>query len=320
MDELISVIVPVYNVEKYVEQCLQSIIAQTYKNIEIVVIDDGSTDSSGEICDRLAKEDSRIAVYHKSNGGVSAARNDGVEKSSGDYIAFVDSDDIIAPTYLEYLYRLLTDNDADISCCGLKQIGDHDLSSLGQCENAVTVCSGKEACKTMLSGVIGKDLQLSSAGVKLYKRRIVEQYKYPQGRKFEDTATTCKYLYACKTVAISNAALYGYFQNPNGIIQTNIKNQFAPQNDRIWASKKRAEFFEANGEQELVQLAWKKTLNIMYAISILNNGQYDSEIKQLLKEKSSKGFIDKLSLLRYSIYCISPKAYRKTRSVIQKLV
>ena len=117
MAELISVIVPVYKVEKFLARCLDSIISQTYENMEIILVDDGSPDSCGSICDEYAQRDARFRVLHKENGGLSDARNCGVEIASGAYIAFIDSDDYIAPNYVEYLYRLLVDNDADISCC-----------------------------------------------------------------------------------------------------------------------------------------------------------------------------------------------------------
>ena len=117
MKDLISVIIPVYNVDKYLERCIDSVIVQTYSNLEIILVDDGSNDDSGIICDRYAKFDDRIKVIHKKNGGVSSARNEGIKYCNGKYIGFVDSDDYIDSTMYEYLYNLLISNDADISCC-----------------------------------------------------------------------------------------------------------------------------------------------------------------------------------------------------------
>lgn len=111
----VSIIVPVYNVEKYLEKCLNSLINQDYKNVEIILVDDGSTDTSGEICDKFEKIDSRIKVIHKENNGVSSARNTGLKSANGDYICFVDADDYIMKDYVEYLYELLINNNADIS-------------------------------------------------------------------------------------------------------------------------------------------------------------------------------------------------------------
>lgn len=238
MDELISVIVPVYNVENYVEQCLQSIIAQTYKNIEIVVVDDGSTDSSGEICDLLAETDSRIAVYHKSNGGISAARNDGVDKSNGEYIAFIDSDDIIAPTYLEYLYKLLTDNDADISCCSFIKTSDRETELETISYDDIVVMTGREACYALLTPEYAT--QLVVVWGKLFRSSIVLDERFPVGRKQEDVAITYKYYYKAKTVAIGSCKLYLYYKNANGIMANSAKGRNA---DSIYALNGRIQFF-----------------------------------------------------------------------------
>ena len=115
---LISVIVPVYNVKQYLRRCVDSILKQTYENIEIVLIDDGSTDESGAICDRYAQKDVRVKVIHKENGGLSDARNKGMQEARGEYFAFVDSDDYIAKDYIAYLFELIVENKAQISLCG----------------------------------------------------------------------------------------------------------------------------------------------------------------------------------------------------------
>ena len=120
----ISVIVPVYNVEKYLPTCLDSIIAQSYKNLEIIVVDDGAKDSSGAICDEYAKKDVRIVSLHKQNGGLSDARNYGMQFMTGDYISFIDSDDYVHPDYISTLYNNLVENDADISICNFEKTNE----------------------------------------------------------------------------------------------------------------------------------------------------------------------------------------------------
>lgn len=117
MNELISVVIPVYNVETYLDACVRSVMKQTYSNIEIILVDDGATDNSGEMCDFYAKEDSRVKVIHKDNGGLSDARNCGIEVTKGEFITFVDSDDIVSCKYIETLYSLIKNNNADISIC-----------------------------------------------------------------------------------------------------------------------------------------------------------------------------------------------------------
>ena len=124
MNPLISVIVPVYKAEKYLDKCVQSIVNQTYKNLEIILVDDGSPDNCPEMCDEWAKKDSRIKVIHKENGGVSSARNAGLDNSFGDYIGFVDSDDFIENDFYECLYDNLVENGADISFCTFKTLDE----------------------------------------------------------------------------------------------------------------------------------------------------------------------------------------------------
>ena len=124
MKNKISVIVPIYKVEQYLNRCVESIVNQTYKNLEIILVDDGSPDLCPKICDEWAEKDSRIVVIHKENSGLSDARNAGLKVATGGYVAFVDSDDIINPFYVEYLYKAICDNDAQISACDLKNFYD----------------------------------------------------------------------------------------------------------------------------------------------------------------------------------------------------
>ena len=122
MEKLVSVIIPAYNIEKYISRCLDSIIAQTYNNLEIIVVDDGSKDQTAEILDDYQKRDSRIIVIHKENGGVSSARNQGLDIAKGDYIGFVDGDDLIKPNMYEVLVKLLEEENADIAHCGYQMV------------------------------------------------------------------------------------------------------------------------------------------------------------------------------------------------------
>ena len=125
---MISIIIPVYNVELYLDKCLQSVVNQTYRNIEIILIDDGASDNSGIICDRWQKKDSRIKVIHKTNGGLSSARNVGIEHANGEYLMFIDSDDIVSDELCRILIEMMKNNDADISICNAKHIFDDVVS------------------------------------------------------------------------------------------------------------------------------------------------------------------------------------------------
>lgn len=124
--ELVSIIVPVYNVEKYLKECIESIINQSFSNLEIILVDDGSTDESGNICDDFLNKDKRIKVFHKTNGGLSDARNYGINNSSGKYITFVDSDDLISPIFIDVLYNAIKQYDTHLSICGFQRFKDND--------------------------------------------------------------------------------------------------------------------------------------------------------------------------------------------------
>lgn len=222
--ELISVIVPIYNVEKYLERCIESIIKQTYKNLEIILVDDGSNDFSGKICDKYSKKDRRIKVIHKKNEGLSEARNSGLEIARGEYIGFVDSDDYIETNMYEYLLSLLKINNADISVCGFQKVWD-DIKSRKEentiIENNNIVLKSKDAIEYIVDDQILK----SYAWNKLYKRSLFIDIKYPKGLKMEDVATTYKLIYKSKIVVIGKESKYYYTQRKGSILNSK-KSQY----------------------------------------------------------------------------------------------
>ncbi len=189
MNPLISVIVPVYNVEKYLDRCVESIVTQTYKNLEIILVDDGSRDNSGIICDNWAKKDSRIKVYHKQNSGAGDTRNYGVEKAIGKYIAFVDSDDVIAENYFEVLYNNLLQNSADISCCDYFEFEENTVPVFEANESAISteILTGYNACKKMIDSTV--TIVLVSPCCKIYKAELVRNNPFLTGHICEDEAT-----------------------------------------------------------------------------------------------------------------------------------
>ena len=208
---MISVIVPVYNVEKYLERCVKSIAAQTYKDLEILLIDDGSTDKSGEMCDAFQQTDSRIKAFHKQNGGLSDARNYGIEHSAGEFISFVDSDDYIDEKMLETLHRLITENDADLAVCSamdvfegkevtqVKEIKEFNLNKV-------------ESYKYMLRGD-----GIPSACNKLYKRQTVGDVRFPVGKLYEDGFFTPQILKKVEKTAATSKPMYYYFRRADSI-------------------------------------------------------------------------------------------------------
>ena len=181
MEKLVSIIVPVYNVEKYLSKCIDSILAQTYKNLEIILVDDGSKDNSGTICDEYSKKDKRIKIIHKPNGGISDVRNHGLKIATGDYIGFVDSDDYIAEDMFETLVSLLEKNDADISIVSFYEYYNGKLIGVRENEN-VEIMNKVEAIKELL---IDRKIQ-SYTWNKLFKKELFDGLQFPVGKNFED--------------------------------------------------------------------------------------------------------------------------------------
>lgn len=299
---LISVIVPVYKVELYLERCINSITSQTYQNLEIILVDDGSPDKCGEICEAFARNDSRIRVYHKENGGLSDARNFGVERASGKYIAFIDSDDYIAPNYIEYLLNLLNKYNADIACCCMTETYEDtaDYRTNDEIPNE-KLLTGKEACRELCGALY---MVLITAWGKLYRSDIVKKYPFPVGKIHEDEATTCKYYYEADRVAVGNKCLYAYYQNPTSIMNTE-GNFLNP--DKIWSLEHRAEFFEEHNEKKLAKNAWNFLFNIYIYDSIGNKGRADYIIKTFAKGKK----VGVKTRLEVTLYNISPYIYKK---------
>ena len=211
----VSIIIPVYKVEAYLARCIDSVLRQTYHNLEIILVDDGSPDHCGEICDQYAEKDSRISVYHKSNGGLSDARNYGTARATGDYIAYIDSDDYVAENYIEYLVNLLEGHGADISVCGMveTECDEADFSKIDGTEDEL-VLSGKDACACFRGN---KYYEFVRSCGKLFKKELVSKYPFPVGRKHEDAATTEKQFYDAKVVAIGKGCVYAYYQRENSL-------------------------------------------------------------------------------------------------------
>ena len=211
-NELISIIVPVYNVEKYLEKCVNSIVNQTYKNLEIILVDDGATDSSGKLCDELAKIDNRIKVYHKENGGLSDARNYGVEKSTGEYIGFVDSDDYIDAEMYEKLYEAIKKENVDVAECNLKIIYP-DREELFTEQNYYNVCTKQEYLEEYLK----IEKIFGSACVRLIKSDIAKKLKFPVGKLYEDTYYAYGLINVADSYVIMDAPYYNYLMRENSI-------------------------------------------------------------------------------------------------------
>jgi len=213
MNDLISIIIPIYNTEEYLERCLDSIINQSYKNLEIILVDDGSTDLSKEICNNYLKKDKRIKYFKKENGGLSSARNYGIKKANGKYIGFVDSDDVISLDMFSTLYNNLINTSSDMSICEVVRFKD-TVNFINS--NNVKIYNSKDILKIIL-----EDKKICNFAVnKLYKKELMKDIEYPIGKYQEDVGTTYKFIKNAKKIVYSDSKLYGYYSRSDSITKT----------------------------------------------------------------------------------------------------
>ena len=211
-DDLITVVVPVYNVEKFLVRCVDSIINQTYKKLEILLINDGSTDSSGELCDRLALRDSRIRVIHQGNHGIAYSRNVGIDNANGEYLAYVDSDDYIEKDMIEYLYMLVLKYKVPMSLCGHITIENGRVRKNNEAGDLVL--SDYQSIKSMLydDGMVD-----TAPWAKLFHISLFKNIRWPEGKLFEDVGILYKIYMTSQRIACGLACKYTYFIRPKSI-------------------------------------------------------------------------------------------------------
>lgn len=279
MLDLISVIVPIYNVEMYLERCIQSIQNQTYTNLEIILVDDGSPDKCGEICDRYAALDDRIKVIHKANGGLADARNCGIDIATGEYIAFVDSDDFIHPQMYEKLAEVIKLQQADVVISSWKKVRQNEQ-----------ICFEKISGTTDIKLLDRDDIQSSYfeqpdsritytvAWNKLYRRTCFEEQRFPKGKLHEDEFVTFKILYNADKVAYIPDELYFYL-----VRDVSIMGKFSVKRFDIFdAYIEKLDFYICKGEYELAGKMFLMSIHMLmqYSEWIEKN---DSEGKKVLK-------------------------------------
>ena len=211
MQPKISVIVPIYNAERYLRRCLDSVLAQTHQNIEIILVDDGSTDSSGLLCDVYAQKNSCANVLHTQNNGVSSARNAGLGTATGDYLAFIDSDDFVAPKMLEKLLAALLENDADMSICGYQRTDENGRPTGPESSYPACVLTGIHALEKLYTNDY---IYFTIPCNKLFKKALFDDIRFPQGKRYEDGYAAFRYLLKSKKVACLFESYYFYVSNP----------------------------------------------------------------------------------------------------------
>lgn len=293
----ISVIVPVYKVEKYLRECVDSILAQTFTDFELILVDDGSPDQCGAICDEYAQQDSRVWVIHQENQGLSGARNSGIDVAQGEFLTFIDSDDLVDARYLEILIAAVKDG-TDMAVCRHKEFTDEDVLSAWQ-GNASH--QAFEAVDALVALYEGSPLIPVNAWGKLLRRRLIGAHRFPVGRLHEDQAFTPYILYRANRIISCDAILYRYRVNPASI----TRNTFSVKRyDDLWAIEGCIRFFTEQGETEIAAAAEKKRQRLIcvYAIYARRDGVEVPEAYRINLPKALGYLRKQVSADKYSYY------------------
>ncbi|MBV4417258.1 glycosyltransferase [Clostridium tyrobutyricum] len=312
MNPKITVIVPIYNVEKYLHKCIQSIINQTYPHLEIILVDDGSPDNCGSICDDYSLKDDRIKVIHKENGGLSDARDVGLDNATGDYVSFIDSDDYISKEFYEVLINLIIKYNADIAQCEFLEIyEDYTYNEVKiYIDQNINILNNIEALNNLFNENYVNTVVVWN---KIYKRELFKNIRYPKGKVHEDEYTTYKLLFNAEKVVLTSKKMYYYLQRSNSIMGKgfNIKSldkleayhqQILFYNDKkLFELADMAKFIFENITRVSISMVWKSKLNN-------NNQLFDDLIDYyrknyiLFKNNSKASFKKKFAMLmfRYS--------------------
>ena len=309
MKELVSIIIPIYNVEKYLDRCIKSIVNQSYENLEIILVDDGSKDNCPSLCDKWAKIDDRIIVIHKENGGLSDARNAGIEIANGNYLSFIDSDDYVHKDFIKVLYELCIKYNSDISMCGVFETSKDENCNFNLEE-------GNECIKYSKTILERKDNIFCVAWNKLYKKEVFKYIRYPKGKLHEDVAVINKILYYSNKIAITDLRLYFYYSNPNSIMRSTFSIKRLDALDVIYDSYL---FFIEKNEIQYAYNALNDyidtTLFLYKECQVL--GRDSKKIEKQLINKYSEVYMKVLKnihmsiikKIKYIIYRFIPKLY-----------
>jgi len=287
----VSIIVPVFNLENLLPKCIDSILAQTLSDFELILVDDGSTDRSGEICDVYSNRDQRIKVIHQQNGGVSSARNTGLEVAKGDYIGFVDSDDYINKYMFETLYKTATKYDADLTVCSYREVLEeqyHDIDKL----NVINETQHYNNRKAIQQMYIAKSHYITYVVPwnKLYRRQLFKTIRYEEGNIYDDETVAHKLLYNSKKITFIDAKLYYYVQRKGSQMNSafHIKKF-----DKIYALKERATYFKQVEEADLYRKSLKHYMDMFFWYYFLAKSELNDIGKELkeLKRTFDKSLI-----------------------------
>ncbi len=314
----VSIIVPVYNVEDCLSYCVDSLRQQTYKNIEIILVDDGSTDSSGEICDQYAQEDERIKVLHIDNGGQSRARNIGVQASSSDWIMFLDSDDYYDLKAVEYLVALRDKYAVDLVVTSIVEVRNYQTEL-----NTDDISLGNSEKLDRYTGLVrmfyGNSVGTHPGG-KLYKKEILLQYPYPEGMIYEDLAMAYEHIHYCAKIAVGYRSVYKYYRRMGSTVNSKYS-------ERLLNFYKAMEWNRSYIERDYPNdKEMRRALNVRYVFNglhvvhaMLSSGMYREinkirkEYKQYFQDVMLNPDVTGKNKLKYLMLLVSPKLYEKIR-------
>lgn len=318
MEELISVIVPIYKTEKYLCKCVDSILNQTYRNLEIILVNDGSPDYSGEICDEYEKKDNRIKVIHQKNGGISVAMNNALDLSTGVYIATVDSDDYIHEKMIEVLYGNLKKFDADLSVCNIIDVYENETHHdeeywSDEQKEQISIFNSKEA----LENIIGNQMCIEvAAWNKLYKKELFENLRFKEGKMYEDLFIIHRILDKASKIVYSNRPLYYYLIRYSSVTRQPFNlSRF----DILEALEDRVNFIKEKGYNELYPKAYKGYMSTLMQFYHLFKKFYPNE-KEMVKDLKNKIIylyrnrgdvkFSELSDIQFGFFYINPSLHK----------
>lgn len=306
--ELISVVVPVYNIDSYLKKCVNSIRMQTYHNLQIILVDDGATDNSPAICDAMAEEDSRIQVIHKKNGGLSDARNAGIELAEGEYITFVDGDDWIEPGMYENMLSAIKYFNTPICICRYKQIFAHNIKDDSQ--NFAVVFEGQEALESFLMEEDDICIQ-NAAWNKLYRRELMGELRFPTGKYYEDIVYTTRLLARSQRTVYLDLALYNYVLEREGsIMGEGLGSRIFT--DQIPAYDEKEAFLRSIGREDLADVHryfFYKRLLLYYIALGKSQKDLKDKYRGAIRERllTDRGEMDRV----YACRAANPKEKKK---------
>lgn len=312
---LVTIIVPVYNVGKYLVRCLDSITNQTYHNLEIIIVNDGSTDGSGEICRQYAEHDMRIRLFTQENQGLSAARNVGLDHMTGEYVAFVDSDDYISLSLVEILLRQLAEHHVQMAVCGRNIVNEEDLSEGKVYSNRTIECSLLRRDDVYATMGKAKGDPFVVVWGKLYKSGLFKALRFEAGKVHEDEFIYHKILSQVDKLCYTEAPLYYHVRSYNSITrQDGIKHTYW---DAIEAYFSRLEYFQKYGNKKYIKTMEKMITGLTIELCEQEKveTEHTEEVLDKVKRKIEQVTGSAYRSPQYYLYCISPAVYRLARAV-----